>query len=84
MTMTEQPELLILTRRQLDSALSEGSRPEKERAGPLWISPRCHQRGPVNVSYDWTTGLLTMGCAECGGVVCQILVAADVPAVTLT
>lgn len=53
--------------------------PGCECGGPLFLSPVCHQGGPVLVSYDWTTGLLTVTCADCERFVASIVVAQTQP-----
>lgn len=62
------------TRRDLDP-LKCGA-PGCDCSGPLILSGRCHLGKPVRVSYDWTTGVLTVTCSVCGKLVTTIAVAA--------
>lgn len=48
-------------------------------AGPLVFSGRCHVGAPTLVSYDWTTGVLTISCATCRKGITTIAVAAHKP-----
>jgi len=63
----------VLSRRELDP-MKCGS-PGCECPGPLILNARCHPRRPVEASYDWTTGLLTVRCVTCQRLVCRIAVA---------
>jgi hypothetical protein len=61
------------TREQLDVA--KCGTPGCDCAGPLTVSGQCHKGMPVVVSYDWTTGVLSIDCAICGQGIVQIKVA---------
>lgn len=62
-----------LSRRELDAA--KCGTPGCNCPGPLILSPRCHMGKAVSVSYDWTTGLLTLRCSRCQQLITRIAVA---------
>lgn len=66
----------VVSRRELDPLRC--GRPGCDCPGPLVLTSRCHPRRPVIISYDWTTGLLTVRCARCEAWIADIAVAAEV------
>jgi hypothetical protein len=75
--MTQQ----VLSRRELDPARC--GVPGCACPGPLRLHAACHPGRPIDVSYDWTTGLLTARCSRCSRLICRIAVADSFPAVVV-
>jgi len=67
---------MALTRRVLDPM--KCGTPGCTCAGPLILNARCHMGRPLQVEYDWTTGVLTVACSVCQRLVAEIAVA-DAP-----
>jgi hypothetical protein len=67
----------VLSRRELD--VQKCGTPGCGCSGPLIMMARCHPNRPIDVAYDWTTGLLTCRCSKCELVICRIAVAAVAP-----
>lgn len=72
----EPHERKVLSRRELDPM--KCGTPGCDCPGPLILNSRCHRGRPIEASYDWTTGLLTMRCAKCAAHICSVAVASAV------
>lgn len=69
---------MAITRTELDVARCETPGCDHTGHSPeLYIHSICHPNSPVELSYDRTTGELTVNCAKCGGMVAEIAVAEE-------
>lgn len=67
----------VLSRRELDPM--KCGTPGCDCPGALILNSKCHRGRPIEVTYDWMTGLLTMRCSKCQAHICHVAVAETVP-----
>lgn len=68
----------MLTRAKLDEMTAHGcSLPDcrHDDHGVLFLHGRCHMQGRIEVSYRNGSGVLRVGCKECGKLIANIRVA---------
>jgi hypothetical protein len=69
----------MTTREVLDALVARGCGvadcDHAHHAEPLFLHARCHLDGRIEVSYRHGSGVLRIGCRECGKVIAQVAVA---------
>lgn len=64
-----------MTQQQLSQARCTNPGCDHKNHETLFIHSRCHPEAGLMISYHLTTGVLGVGCNECGGFICEVLVA---------
>lgn len=69
----------MITRKELDRMAAGGCQSpdcdHKEHGDTFFLHGRCHVGGQIEVSYRAGSGVLRVGCRECGKVIALVAVA---------
>lgn len=70
---------MMVTKERLDAMTAHGCEAEgcDHDHATLFLHGRCHVHGRIEVSYRHDSGVLRVGCQECGKVIAMVAVASD-------